>query len=111
MRPTSSARAGGRIGNRLATPVAVAGGWDAGRGAPGPEAGTGEEAGVGRVAGGGAEPPQPAARAMSSNGMRHDLMVDSAAQTPRRGGRRIRQSPRGDTRAYRGPRRAARSRP
>src|SRR6058998_2795249 len=87
MRPTSSARAGGRIGNRLATPVAVGGGWDAGGGAAGPEAGTGEEAGVGRVAGGGAEPPQPAARAMRSNGMRHDLMVDSAARTPRRGGR------------------------
>src|SRR6266581_3364018 len=69
------------------TPVAVGGGWDAGGGAPGPEAGTGEEAGVGRGAGGGAEPPQPAARAMSSNGRRHDLMVDSAARTPRRGGR------------------------
>src|SRR5947208_2374839 len=48
---------------------------------------TGGEAGGGRGAGGGAEPPQPAARAMSSNGMWHDLMVDSAARTPRRGGR------------------------
>src|SRR5206468_836587 len=45
VRPTGSARAGGRTGKRLATPVGVAGGGGGGGAAPGPGAGRGDEAG------------------------------------------------------------------
>src|SRR5438552_3127055 len=89
MRPTSSARAGGRMGSLLATPVAVGGVWDAGGGEVGAgEAGeAGEAAGVGRVVGGGAEPLHRAVSATSRSGMACDLMVDSTARRLRGVGR------------------------
>src|SRR5213594_191589 len=89
MRPTSSARAGGRMGSLLATPVAGGGAGDAGGGEVGAgEAGeAGEAAGVGRVAGVGAEPLHRAVSATSRSGMPCDLMVDSTARRLRGVGR------------------------
>src|SRR2546422_2778026 len=82
IRPTSSARAGGRMGSRLATPVAVGGGWGVGADA----AGAGGEAGGGRVAGGGGGGPQPAGGGARREGVQGGLMVDSAARRPPRVG-------------------------
>src|SRR5881628_1159348 len=82
-RTSSSARAGGRMGSLLATPVAVGGG-EVGAGEAGE---AGEAAGVGRVAGGGAEPLHRAVSATSRSGVRSDLMVDSTARRLRGVGR------------------------
>src|SRR5207247_10361840 len=90
---TSSARAGGRMGSLLATPVAVGGG-EVGAGEAGE---AGEAAGVGRVAGGGAEPLHRAVSATSRSGVRSDLIVDSTARRLRGLGRGIRPSSRGET--------------
>src|SRR5438093_10448071 len=89
MRPTSSGRAGGRMGSLLATPGTVGGVWDAsgGEGGAGEAGAAGEAAGVGRVAGGGAEPPHRAVSATRRSGMASDLRVDSPARSPRGLGR------------------------
>src|SRR3989454_1085740 len=82
MRPTSSARAGGRMGSRVATPVEAGGG----AGATGDGAGV-DETGVGDVVGVGVEPPQPAMSPRSNTGMCRGVMVDSTARRLRGVGR------------------------
>src|SRR2546425_567219 len=82
MGPTSSARAGGRMGSRVATPVEAGGG----AGATGDGAGV-DETGVGDVVGVGVEPPQPAMSPRSNTGMCRGVMVDSTARRLRGVGR------------------------
>src|SRR5256885_17187669 len=91
MGPTSSARAGGRMGSGVATPGEAGGG----AGATGDGAGV-DETGVGDVVGVGVEPPQPAMSPRSNTGMCRGVMVDSTARRLRGVGRGIRPSARGE---------------